>query len=379
MLEQRRVPRAARLVALLVVATLALACGSSVPAPAAPAPSGPAGAPAASKPTTPAELAAYQGGDRQQILEAGARQEGKLTWYTSLAGPIVDRLMASYQQKYPFVQAEAFRGAENELLTRATQEAQAGRQIFDVMETAPSATRLLQEARLLQPYYSPAVASMPEAAKSGASGGTVDSALVRISYIGFGYNTTLIPETAVPRTAQDLLAPALSGKLALAGTTTGNRWVASILHGMGEERGRAFLAQLASQQRPVVHQISGKALLDLIAKGEVAASPTIFRDHVLQAQAEQDAPVKWVPLDPVVGNAGQGTLAAKAPHPHAALLYLDYLFTEGQQVLEENFYSTGATPVPFAAWLPDEGRTAAQIDDDATRWNTVFSTAFRGR
>jgi iron(III) transport system substrate-binding protein len=77
--------------------------------------------------------------------------------------------------------------------------------------------------------------------------------------------------------------------------------------------------------------------------------------------------------------APKGALAAKAPHPHAALLYLDYLFSDGQQVLEENFYSTGATQVPFASWMPEQGKTAAQIEDDATQWNSLFNSLFRSR
>ena len=38
------------------------------------------------KPTTIAELVTYNGKDREQVLYAGAKAEGKLTWYTSLAG-----------------------------------------------------------------------------------------------------------------------------------------------------------------------------------------------------------------------------------------------------------------------------------------------------
>ena len=34
------------------------------------------------KPATLAELAAYTGGDREQLLLAGARVEGKVVWYT---------------------------------------------------------------------------------------------------------------------------------------------------------------------------------------------------------------------------------------------------------------------------------------------------------
>ena len=38
------------------------------------------------KPTKIEELAAYNKPDREQVLYAGAKTEGKITWYTSLAG-----------------------------------------------------------------------------------------------------------------------------------------------------------------------------------------------------------------------------------------------------------------------------------------------------
>ncbi len=329
------------------------------------------------RPTTPTELALYKGSDRQQILEEGARKEGRLTWYTSLAGPIVDRIVDGFKKKYPFVQAEAFRAAENELVTKATQEAQAGQQVFDVMETPPSATRILFEAGLLAPYYSPALAELPDALKTGLKDGVVESATVRVSYIGFGYNTRLVPENAVPKSHADLLNPGLTNKVALAGTSTGHRWVGSVLQAMGEDKGRQFLVEFAEKQKPTVQQVSGKALLDLIAKGEVAASPTIFRDHVLQAEKEQGAPVKWVPLDPVVGNAGQASFAAKTKYPHAALLFLDYLLSDGQQVLRDNYYTVGLDKVSFTPWIPEQGKTAAQIEKDLKLWESLFRSTFR--
>lgn len=362
---------------LLLAAAIAIAACAPAATPAASAASAATAKVAGAKPTTPEEIARYQGTDRQQILEEGARKEGKLSWYTSLAGPIVDSLANDFKRKYPFIQVDVFRGAENELLTRATQEAQAGQQVFDAIESPPTTIHLLADAKLLVPYHSPFLKNLPDSLKSGASGATVLSATVRVSYIGFGYNTTLIPAADVPKTLGDLLNPKLAGKMALAGSTTGKRWVGSVLRAMGEEKGKQFLSQLASQQKPKVQQISGKALMDLVAKGEFPASPTIFRDHVLQLAGQQGSPVKWIPLDPVVGNAGQGALAAKAPHPHAALLFVDYLFTDGQKILEENFYSVPTTPVSFQAWVPEEGRTTSQIEGDVARWEAVFGSTFR--
>ena len=40
----------------------------------------------ARKPMTISELVTHNGKDREQILYAGAKNEGKVTWYTSLAG-----------------------------------------------------------------------------------------------------------------------------------------------------------------------------------------------------------------------------------------------------------------------------------------------------
>jgi hypothetical protein len=42
--------------------------------------------------------------------------------------------------------------------------------------------------------------------------------------------------------------------------------------------------------------------------------------------------VEWRPIDPVVANVGYSGIVARAPHPHAALLFIDYLHSnEGQQ------------------------------------------------
>lgn len=337
----------------------------------------PAAASSANAPTTVDELAGYTGADRQQILEAGAQKEGHLTWYTSLAGPVVDALVAGFKAKYPAVQVDYYRGADDDLITKSTQEAQAGQQNFDVIESPPDAIDILSDAGILTHYYSPALAQMPADTKDDASGNEVLGTTVRVSLLGFGYNTTLLPDSDVPKTMQDLLNPNLAGKLALTGTTTGYRWVGAVLQGMGDTQGQQFLSQFASQQKPPVQQVSAQALLDLIAKGEIAASPTIFRDHVLEAQNQQQAPVKWVALDPVMGNAGEAGMALKSPHPNAALLFIDYLLTDGQDVLKQYFYAPAAEQEPFQVWIPEAGRSVDQIQSDAKGWSSLFQQDFR--
>jgi hypothetical protein len=38
-----------------------------------------------SKPSSPADLASYAGSDRERLLVEGAKREGKVVWYTTLA------------------------------------------------------------------------------------------------------------------------------------------------------------------------------------------------------------------------------------------------------------------------------------------------------
>ncbi len=358
---------------LFVAALLSIvvACGGAAP-PATTA------APTQAKPLSVTELAAYQGADRQQLLEEGAKKEGRVVWYTSLAGDIIERHAQAFQQKYPYLKVEIFRGAENELLTKATQELQAGQPSFDVIESQITAISLLFEAKAMTPYFTPSAAKIADEFKTKDTGNLIKSATDRISLISFGYNTTLIPESALPKRLEDLLNPALSGKLHAAGSTTGNRWLGSVLYAMGEEKGKQFLNQLATQQKVKVQQVSGQALLDLIAKGEVPASFTIFKDHVDLAAQQKKAPVKWIPLEPVVGNTGQTGMASGAKNPHAALLFIDYLLGEaGAKTFHDNQYTVASDKLDFKIWVPERGKSTAEIDKQAKTWSDLFKSTFR--
>ena len=370
----------ARLGAILTITLIAVACGGSTTPTASPtsAATATAAATQAAVPKTTAELAAYQGADRQRILEEGAKKEGRLAWYTSLAGAAIDRHLAAFTTKYPFLKVDVFRGTESELLTKATQELQAGQPSFDVIESQITAIQLLFAGGHMTPYYSPATKAIPDDFKTKDKGELVQSATDRLSLISFAYNTNLIPASAVPKTRDDLMNPALAGKMAVTGTNTGQRWVGSVLFTLGADKGKQWLTDFAAKQKVTVQQVSGQALLDLIAKGEVAASPTIFKDHADLAALEKKAPVKWVALEPVVGNTGQAGMALKGKSPNAALLFIDHLLgPDGQKVYRETQYAVAGDKLDFKIWVPESGKTTDQIEKDTKLWSDTFKATFR--
>jgi len=352
---------------MLPAATWA-ACRSSTNSGSAP-PSGST----AGKPTTFAEIAAYSGADRQQMLEDGAKAEGNISWYTPIAGDVLDAQIKAFNQKYPYIKVDLFRADTNPLETRLQQEAQAKKYVCDVVEPADSSALVLRdELKLLLPYYSPQEKGRSADSMSAASGNLVWWLLDSESYVGFAYNTAQIPESAVPKTWQDILNPALKSKMQVSGTSTGVNWAGNLI----EHQGEAFLTQVAKQQDVRIQQVSGKALLDLVASGEVAASPAIYRDHAQQA-SEKGAPVKWVPLEPVTTGPYAVSVINNLPHPHAGMLFADHLISEeGAKVMADFHYGSSGNDAGFNRWYQTQGLTAAQYTDKYNHWQDLFTRQF---
>jgi len=56
--------------------------------------------------------------------------------------------------------------------------------------------------------------------------------------------------------------------------------------------------------------------------------------HSLQRMVSQGASIDWVALEPAVVEIDPLMISAKAPHPHAARLFLNFLLSkEGQEML----------------------------------------------
>ena len=72
----------------------------------------------ARKPMTISELVTYNGRDREQVLYAGAKSEGKVTWYTSLAGDSYKGMARAFEGKFSGVKVEAYRVSGSDMTTR---------------------------------------------------------------------------------------------------------------------------------------------------------------------------------------------------------------------------------------------------------------------
>jgi iron(III) transport system substrate-binding protein len=280
---------------------------------------------AAGKPTTVADIALYQGADREQLLIEGAKKEGQVIFYN--INTWLSTVAQEFEKKYPFVKVSVWRSDSKTVLKRVTEEYASGRYLADVIDVTFGGVALLHKMGIFQEYYSPEMAAYTDEVKAKGKTGVYYLPDLEL-YIGLGFNTKLVPAADAPKTYKDLLDPKWKGRISFAGTSTGSQWIGNALNVMGRE----YLEKMGGQDVKV-QNISGAAIAGLIVSGEVPLSPTIYESNILTAK-EKGGPADWWPLEPVVANVGSSGMTTKAPHPHAALLFLDYVHSkEGQRVM----------------------------------------------
>ncbi len=315
------------------------------------------------KPTTLAALARYRGADRERILYEGAKKEGSFVWYTSLVPH--KEIGKVFMTKYPGVSIDIYRADGVTLVNRTMAEHQARRHIMDTIETTPPPLMPLRDNKMLMPYYSPHLAAYPEIAKEKADGDLVWWSTDRESLIGVGYNKNTFPAADLPKRFDDLLKPALKGKIGTANNETGARAIGGIIKAKGEE----FVRRLKDQEpRPFASTAAG--LADMVITGEVPISFTMVQTNLTQPAATRGAPVGWLPMEVVPVNAGGAAVSVNAPHPHAALLFIDFLLSpEGQKMYADKLFYTSATrKVSYEKWYPDKGLTTAEYEERSEKW-----------
>ena len=280
------------------------------------------------KPATLTDLAKYTGTDRARLLYEGAKNEGKFSWYTSLIAN--KEIVKIFESKYPGVKVEAYRASGTQLATRVLAEAQSKRYLGDVIETSPPGLMVLRDSQLLLPYTSPYLAEYPEAAKQKATGGLVYWTTDRESYIGVGYNKNVLPAAAIPKNFDDLLKPALKGKMAISNDDVSARFIGAMIKSKGE----GYIKKL-KEQEITVHALNGPGFNELIVSGEVPISFSAIHSNIGHS-GDKGAPVAWVPMDLVAAISGGAAIFSHAQHPYGALLMVDFFLSpDGQKMLIE--------------------------------------------
>jgi iron(III) transport system substrate-binding protein len=312
-----------------------------------------------------AAVARYAGADRTQRLIEGAKREGELTLYTSLTVDDMAVINAAFEKKYG-IKVNMWRAAADKILQRATVEAQGTRFDVDVLEASTPILEALHRSKILVAVQSPHHAElMPEAVPAHRE--WVGS---RLNVFVHAFNTNLVKKEDLPKTYQDLLQPAWKGRLGI--EASDEDWFATVVHDLGEEKGLRLFRDIAARNGLSVRK--GHTLLtNLVASGEVPFALTVYNFTAEQLK-KKGAPLDWYVMPPAVARANGLGVARRAPHPHAALLYYDFMISEeGQQILFKRDFMTTNTRIK----TPLAGMTLKLVDpkqllDENEKWTRLY-------
>lgn len=258
-------------------------------------------------------------------LIAQAKKEGRVAWYTTVSIPESKQLMDIFEKQYPFIKVDLLRSGSGPLVNRIVTEYAAKNYSADVLHGMSSrgAYTILKQRNILGRYESPEHKYLPADMKDKAGywASTFQNTFV------LAYNTRNVKPSDVPRSYDDLLKPMWKGRQII-NDTDNFEWFDGLLKFWGKEKGLAYFRRLAAQDQ--IFQRGARGRIQLVAAGE---APLAFGygPHA-QSYVNQGAPIEWVALEPVVVIVNTVSLAQRAPHPAAAKLLIDFLFSKTAQM-----------------------------------------------
>ncbi|MFJ4909395.1 ABC transporter substrate-binding protein [Streptomyces sp. NPDC093249] len=377
--------RAAALLGAAVLTTLTAACGA--------APEGPAAGPAGAKAAEATSATAFGG---MKELVAAAEKEGALhvialppDWAN------YGEIIKAFQAKYPKIKIQSENpdaASADEIAAVKSRKGQD--RAPDVLDLGIAFARSGAEEGLFAPYKVTAWDKIPDAQKDADGRWYNDYG----GYVSIGCDAKRVPNC--PKTFADLLKPEYKGKVALNGnpTKSGSAFggvYAAALAAKGSfsdiQPGIDFFGKL----RKSGNFIPVESTPATVEKGETPIS--IDWDYLNAGYADQFASkgVDWkvtVPADGVYAQFYSQAINKDAPHPAAARLWMEFLYSaEGQNlwlkgyarpVLLPAMTADGTADKSFVAKLPQvEGTPAfpasAELDKAkatlAEKWDKAVS------
>jgi iron(III) transport system substrate-binding protein len=279
-------------------------------------------------------IAAAQELKREAIIEA-AKKESKVQIYALLAVPEHMQVIQRFKEKYPFIQPELYRATSERLYSRIESEARANTHLVDVIGVSGYQYYQLLKRGLIGKYESPERKFFDPAFRDKEGHWTA----YYVNPLVTAFNTRQLTAQEAPKDYTDLIDPKWKGKLVMEDEEV--EWFSTMMGFWGEEKALAYMQRLAAQKHHIRH---GHTLMtQLVAAGEYPGAVLVYAPQT-QMTKNAGAPIDWHPLNPTVAGTNLMGIAAKAPHPNAAMLYIDHMLSEEIQkdYLSGKFFKVSA-------------------------------------
>ncbi len=311
-------------------------------------------------------------------MVAAAAKEGKVVWYSSVDVKVAEAVAKAFRAEYPNIDVDVERSGSERVFQRINQEYQSNIKNVDVVNSSDASHFIFwKQQKWLASHVPPDVKRFPAQFRDPDG----YFATWRATLSVMGYNTKLVDAKDAPTGYIDLLDPKWKGKLAKAhpgysGTAlTGTYAIAKAL-------GWDYLEKLSKQG---VQQLqSTTATPKSIASGERAVMVD-GNEYNMFIEIAAKSPVKIIyPKEGTPFVTSPTAVFADAPHPNAARVFQNFLFTAKVQQLTVNEGGTRSvhpdvkepadrTPLSQIKLLPDDPvGMLPQVNDIKKRYTALF-------
>ena len=307
----------------------------------------------------------------QSALIDGAKKEGKLVWYTSMAIDTSKPVLDAFEKEYPFIKTELVRAGEEQLVNRILSETRAGRWAFDALSTSSIATMI--ERKIIAPYLAPERDLFMDQFKDPQGYWTG----VFVNNLVLAYNTKMLAAKDAPKDYADLLQPKWKGQMLM--DSTDYDWFGTLITVWGRDKTVQYMQRLAKQD-PLWRRGHGLTA-QLLGAGEVALAWAYnFR---IERMKREGAPVDWIEtFDPIVVTISGIALSSKATNPNTAKLLINFATSrKGQEMIREMRRIPARTDVKPAAAKMDQSKLKLKavpkevysgLDEHAREFRKIF-------
>ena len=254
-----------------------------------------------------------------------AKKEGKVVWYTSLILEVSQNICNNFTKKNPGIKCVLHRSGAGAVYRRYLREAKSKLFLADVFHSANIGHFGKLKKKFLIPYLPKGADKIDSKFRTKDNSWTV----MRIHVIGPAYNTKKVKASEVPKSWKDFLHPRWKGRIVhsnpnySSGTTVNVIALSNIL-------GWNFYEKLAALKPKIIKSAGG--ITTVLARGEAHLTLTGASFSLYNA-IQRGEPIKMIyPKEGVPLVFSPTAALKKAPHPNAARVFIDYLFSlEAQQ------------------------------------------------
>ncbi len=271
------------------------------------------------------EIGALTGQERRDRLVELAAEENGLNLYTSLNAGVLEEVVDAFEYEFD-IEPSVYRASGETVLQRVLQEQDAGFPGNDLVETnAGELGALVQEGAMVQCVADEIIEQVPEAGR--AEGWTA----TRFNIFAPSWNTTII--TDPPTTWEDLADPQYDGQLVL--EIGDYDWYMGLTdYWLEQGKSQEEIDQLWADMVDGGKAIKGHSVsTELMSAGQFGLTAANYT-YIVQKAKAAGAPVEVEPyVDPLIARANGGGCMKTAQNPATAMLFMDWLLQEGQEII----------------------------------------------